>query len=66
MFHKGGVTMTNTAQPKYRYVITGVDRSGKRFKPIYTNTPQHYNIWKGTLWEILPDGKRRKIKEYYN
>jgi hypothetical protein len=47
------------------YVITGKDRSGKRFKPIYTSTPQHYNIWEGTLW-YQNKGKRAKIKEYWN
>lgn len=47
------------------YVITGVDRNGKRFK-IQTTTPQHYNIWKGTLWLLLENGKRKKVKEYWN
>jgi hypothetical protein len=47
------------------YVITGKDRSGKRFEPIYTKTPQHYNIWNGTLW-YQKEGKRKKIKEYFN
>jgi hypothetical protein len=41
------------------YVITGVDKSGKRFKPIYTNTPQHYNVWKGTIWNN--EGGKRKL-----
>lgn len=50
----------------HNYVITGVDRSGKRFAPIHTTTPQHYNIWKGTLWMVLANGKRRKVKEYFN
>lgn len=50
------------------YVITGIDRAGKRFSPIYTFTPQNYNIWKGTLWEIVDKGtgKRKKIREYFN
>ena len=46
---------------KHRYVITGKDRSGKRFTPIHTATPQHYNIWEGSLWEIV-DGKRKLIR----
>lgn len=49
-----------------KYVITGTDRSGKRFKPIHTDTPQHYNIWRGTVWEVLPDGTRKKVHEYLN
>lgn len=48
-----------------KYVITGVDRNNKRFAPIRTNTPQHYNIWRGTLWEIV-DGKRKRVLIYYN
>jgi hypothetical protein len=47
------------------YIITGTDRSGKRFR-IETLTPQHYNIWKGTLWELLDNGKRKKVREYWN
>jgi len=46
------------------YVITGYDRAGKRFKKI-THYPQHYNIWKGSLWQLV-DGKRKLIKRYYN
>lgn len=48
-----------------KYTITGVDRNNRRFK-INTDTPQHYNIWKGTLWENLENGKRKKVLEYYN
>lgn len=54
-----------------KYTITGKDKEGKRFI-INTNTPQHYNIWKGTLWRndcisIEPlKYKRKRIKIYYN
>jgi hypothetical protein len=51
---------------KKKYVITGTDRNGKRFKPIKTNTPQHYNIYEGSLWELKENGKRKLIKRYYN
>lgn len=45
------------------YVITGILKNGRRFTPIHTNTPQHYNIWKGTIWVIRKDtGKRKVIK----
>lgn len=50
----------------HNYVITGTLRNGQRFKPIHTTTPQCYNIWKGTLWLLLANGKRRKVKEYWN
>lgn len=49
-----------------KYVITGRDRSGKRFAPIHTDTPQHYNIWQGTVWEVTEDGKRKRVREIYN
>lgn len=45
------------------YVITGCLKSGKRFKPIITNVPWRYNIWKGSLWEIV-NGKRKLIRRY--
>ncbi len=45
-----------------KYVITGVDRDNKRFI-INTTTPQHYNIWSGSLWQIV-NGKRKLIKRY--
>ena len=48
-----------------KYTITGVDRAGKRFI-INTNTPQHYNIWKGTLWLNNKDGTRKRFMVYYN
>lgn len=40
------------------FIITGVDKSGKRFDPIHTDSPEHYNIWKGTLWRMNNNGKR--------
>jgi hypothetical protein len=48
-----------------RYVWTGKDARGRQFKPIFTNTPQHYNIFHGTLWEMI-DGKRKKIRSVWN
>lgn len=53
-----------------KYTITGKDKAGKRFV-INTDTPQHYNIWTGTLWENLEtitgvtgNNKRKRIKYY--
>jgi len=51
---------------KTKYVITGTLANGRRFKPIYTNQPQCYNIYRGTLWELLDNGKRKKVLEYFN
>lgn len=44
------------------FIITGVLRNGRRFKPIHTKTPQHYNIWKGTIWIVLPNNKRKRLQ----
>lgn len=48
-----------------KYIITGTLVNGKRFVSIHTNTPQHYNIWKGTIWKI-DNNKRILIKRIYN
>jgi hypothetical protein len=44
------------------FEITGIKKNDKRFKPIKTITPQHYNIWKGTIWIIGIDEKRKVFK----
>lgn len=49
-----------------KYVITGIDRRGRRFKPIYTDQYWNYNIWQGTIWLLLENGKRKKLKEVIN
>jgi len=59
---KGNFTISNT-----RYCITGTDKQGKRFEAIYTTNPQHYNIYRGTLWHVCKQtNKRTKILEYFN
>lgn len=52
--------MSNT-----KYKITGTLVNGRRFYPIFTNTPQHYNIYKGTLW-IEVNNKWKKLITYNN
>lgn len=59
------------ARPVIKYtenfVITGYLKNGRRFKPIHTQTPQHYNIWKGSIWVIRKDnGKRKLIQRIWN
>lgn len=44
------------------YIITGILVNGKRFKAIQTVSPQHYNIWKGSIWKLDDNGKRKLIK----
>lgn len=57
--------MNNTLNKPTVYIITGVDAHGKRFKPIHTYTPQHYNIYNGSIWNIVND-KRKLIKRIIN
>ena len=54
--------------PAVRYVITGTDCRGRRFKVSIENYHQasYYNIWRGNLWEIQEDGHRKRIRSWYN
>lgn len=47
------------------YLITGKDRTGKRIR-IETKTPEHFNIYEGSLWSLSKDNKRKLIKRYFN
>lgn len=48
-----------------RYIITGTERNGKRFAPIRTNTPQCYNIYRGTVWQVdSTTGRRTKVASF--
>ena len=48
-----------------KYVITGkYYNSNKNFSAIYTDTPQHYNLWRGNVWMLIEDEngiKHRKL-----
>lgn len=43
------------------YEITGVDRSGKRFKKMTSNETyaRSHNVWRGSLWECTQAGRKR-------
>lgn len=43
------------------YEITGVDRSGKRFKKMTSNETyaRGHNVWRGTLWKCTNAGRKR-------
>lgn len=50
------------------YHVTGVDRSGRRFR-IVTTSHMHamcINLWRGSVWAVLDNGKRKLIKRVYN
>jgi hypothetical protein len=48
----------------YKYLVTGVDRNGKRFRLCYTNwvMAQGINLWSGRRW-LVRDGKRYLINK---
>lgn len=50
------------------YHITGVDCSGKRFKIVTDNRihAEGINVWRGTKWEVLPNGNRKVIACIWN
>jgi hypothetical protein len=49
------------------YEVTGVDRSGKRFKHAYSSKfhAMGINLWRGSVWHVR-DGKRKLIKRVFN
>jgi hypothetical protein len=50
------------------YVITGVDRAGKRFRKVTDNLAYAlgHNVWNGTLWQVDDKGKKTRIHKWYN
>ena len=57
------------ADEKYvEYHITGVTRSGARFR-IETTNPTHafgINLYRGTVWGVRKDGSREKLRSTWN
>lgn len=52
-----------------RYDITGVlYRSNKRFRSTYTNYfyAMSINLWHGSVWGVMSNGKRRLLKRVVN
>ena len=49
------------------YEVTGVDRSGRRFKQAYKSKffAMGVNLWRGSVWHVR-DGKRKLIKRVTN
>jgi hypothetical protein len=54
--------------PTPSYVITGIDRNGRRVKITTGNLHYAYgfNVWRGNLWEIQEDGRRKRIHSWNN
>lgn len=51
-----------------KFIITGVDKNNKRFRK-ESNSYEYacmINLWNGSVWALLDDGKRRLIKRVTN
>ncbi len=50
-----------------KYVVTGTDRHGKRFRITTNNWPhaKGINLWRGTKW-LVREGKRHMITRVFN
>ena len=63
-------TPTNKDKPmdKTVYEVTGVDRSGRRFKITTTNAIHAggINLYRGTVWQVLPSGRRKVLRRVWN
>lgn len=60
--------MSITNQTIVSFCITGTDVRGKRFK-IERSNYFHIaciNVFKGTLWGITSEGKRKRMRVYNN
>ena len=50
-----------------KYIVTGVDTGGKRFKLVYSDLfwAMGINLWRGSVWKEI-NGKRTLLKRVYN
>ena len=50
------------------FLITGVDRSNKRFTLQYNSYQQAcmINLWNGSVWAVLENNKRKLLKRVTN
>lgn len=50
------------------YHVTGTSKQGKRFKKIYDSFSwaNGINLFQGSVWGVLPSGKRKLLKRVYN
>lgn len=51
-----------------KFIVTGVDRSGKRFKLTYDKPLWAFgiNLWRGSVWGLLESGKRELLNRVFN
>lgn len=52
------------------FIVTGVDRQNKRFNYHYASNEIHFafgiNLWRGHVWGVKENGKRKMLKSVYN
>lgn len=50
------------------YIITGTDRTGKRFKITTTNVihAEGINLYRGSKWEVLKSDERKLLERVWN
>ena len=51
-----------------KYIVTGLDINGRRFKRIYESPMYAFgiNLWNGSVWGLLESGKRKLLKRVTN
>ena len=63
-------TISWNPQDAAGYVITGVDRNGRRFRKTYganaAQTVLGINLWNGSKWLVRHDGGRELIQRVRN
>ena len=57
-----------SAENSVTYNVTGVTRNGRRFKIVTSNAihAAGINLWRGTLWRVLPGGRREIVRRVWN
>lgn len=53
---------------EFTYHVTGVTVTGKRFKLVRANRfwAMGINLWRGSVWQVSPSGKRTLLKRVVN
>tara|TARA_S200000501_G_C20621934_1_gene655018 strand:+ start:78 stop:248 length:171 start_codon:yes stop_codon:yes gene_type:complete len=52
-----------------KFHVTGTDVSGKRFKRMSFSSfhaANMINLWEGSVWGVLENGRRKLLKRVYN
>ena len=51
-----------------KFQVTGLTWRGKRFRLTYSEPHMAFgiNLWNGSIWGVLPNGRRKLLKRVYN